>query len=254
MEQNPTIPAVLENACGALQNITNNPENQVIAGAAGAVQVCFSASSYPPTKKKKKTYLALICTLPLGYSIPSLYGATPRCGTPPHSMVLTPYYGTTPLTLYGTLPLYGTTPIVIWYFTPIWYPPCTTVLHPSLHGTPPSLRYSTASFFDTTPPLAMVLHPTLYSTPPLLRYSTHLSIWHFMPPLWFCTPISLWYSNPSLYGAIPTSCYGTPPSPYCTPPLLPMVFYPSSVVLYSFSLWYSIPFYGTPYGIPTPLC
>ena len=49
MEQNPTNPAVLEEACGALGNIAMNPENKVIAGAAGAVQVNVSASSYPTT-------------------------------------------------------------------------------------------------------------------------------------------------------------------------------------------------------------
>ena len=49
MEQNPTIPAVLEKACGALLNIAKNDENKVIAGAAGAVQVNVSASSYPTT-------------------------------------------------------------------------------------------------------------------------------------------------------------------------------------------------------------
>ena len=173
MKQNPTFPSVLEQACAALWIITENTENEVIAGAAGAVQVWFSASSYPTTKKKKK-YLALTYTLPLGYSIPSFYGTTPRCGTPPHSMVLTTYYGTTPLSLYGTLPLYGTTPIFIWYFTPVWYPPCTMVLHPSLHGTPPPLRYSTpsfyGSFYGTPPHLSLVLHPLS------LWYSTLLSI------------------------------------------------------------------------------
>ena len=39
MKQNHTSPVVLENACGALQSMTVNPENKVIAGKAGAVQV-----------------------------------------------------------------------------------------------------------------------------------------------------------------------------------------------------------------------
>ena len=51
MKQNPTIPAVLAQACAALWNITVNPENRIIAGAAGAVQVNVSASSYPTLKK-----------------------------------------------------------------------------------------------------------------------------------------------------------------------------------------------------------
>ena len=54
MKQNPTIHAVLEEACHALMNITVNPANKVIAGAAGAVQVHVSASSYPTTKQTKK--------------------------------------------------------------------------------------------------------------------------------------------------------------------------------------------------------
>ena len=44
IKQNPTNSAILEWACGALVNITDEPENQVIAGAAGAVQVHVSAS------------------------------------------------------------------------------------------------------------------------------------------------------------------------------------------------------------------
>ena len=47
MKQNSTNPAVLEQACEALGNITVNHENQVIAGAAGAIQVHVSAPSYP---------------------------------------------------------------------------------------------------------------------------------------------------------------------------------------------------------------
>ena len=53
MKQNPFIPAVLEYACMALTNISVNPDNQVIAGKAGAVQVHISASSYPPLKEEK---------------------------------------------------------------------------------------------------------------------------------------------------------------------------------------------------------
>ena len=50
MKQNPTIPTVLAYACAALSNIAGgNPENGKIAGAAGAVQVHVSASSYPTT-------------------------------------------------------------------------------------------------------------------------------------------------------------------------------------------------------------
>ena len=54
MKQNPTIPAVLENACAALTNIAWDFKNQVIAGAAGAIQVHVSASSYLTTKKQNK--------------------------------------------------------------------------------------------------------------------------------------------------------------------------------------------------------
>ena len=59
MKQNPTIPAVIKYACGALRNITVNPENQVIAGAAGVVKVHASVFSYPTKKLKKKTSLTL---------------------------------------------------------------------------------------------------------------------------------------------------------------------------------------------------
>ena len=54
MKQNPTIQAVLQQACGALRNITNDSGNHVIAGVAGTVQVHVSASLYPTSKKKKK--------------------------------------------------------------------------------------------------------------------------------------------------------------------------------------------------------
>ena len=55
MKQNPTFPAVLEHACWALKNIAVNPENKVISGAAGAVQVHFSAPNTPPLKEEKNS-------------------------------------------------------------------------------------------------------------------------------------------------------------------------------------------------------
>ena len=72
MKQNPTIPAVLEPACRALESISENPENQVIAGAAGAVQVLVSASSYPTSKKKDTLALLYSLHLFLLYLTPSM--------------------------------------------------------------------------------------------------------------------------------------------------------------------------------------
>ena len=66
MKQNPTFPAVLEVACVALWKITENPENEVIAVAAGAVQVHLSASSYTITIiKKSRTTGAILHPTPL---------------------------------------------------------------------------------------------------------------------------------------------------------------------------------------------
>ena len=46
MQRNPNIPipVILQDACKALSNIAlKNPENQIIAGTAGAIQVDFSS-------------------------------------------------------------------------------------------------------------------------------------------------------------------------------------------------------------------
>ena len=105
MKQNPTIPAVLTEACGALRNITAvNPENKAIAGEAGAVQVHISASSYPATKRKNifprtamhptpllcSTFLPMVL-LPLPMDLnPYICCSTPLYGTPPPSLVVFP--------------------------------------------------------------------------------------------------------------------------------------------------------------------
>ena len=94
MKQNPTIPAILERACMALQNITLNLENQIIAVAAGAVQVHVTASLYPIT-------LPMVLHL----SPMVLYPLSPF-GTPPLSLwYLTPLYGAPLLFMVIHLPL-----------------------------------------------------------------------------------------------------------------------------------------------------
>ena len=43
IQQNPSIPDLLSAACYALGKISKDPENQIIAGTAGAIQVDFSS-------------------------------------------------------------------------------------------------------------------------------------------------------------------------------------------------------------------
>ena len=129
MNQNPTIPTVLEKACAVLTKIAFNPKNRVIAGAAGAVQVHVSASPYPTIKKASLALLYTLTPLPL-----LLYPS-----------------------LYGTLP-----PYALWYYTPL-----PTVLHSFLptglhpHGTPPHLTLTLSSRS-----LSMVLNPYLTNPKP----------------------------------------------------------------------------------------
>ena len=111
MKQNPTIPAVLECATMALTNITSIPENKIIAGAAGAVQVHVSASTPLPMVLRPPP-LWYVTPFSLWYSTTSLYGTPPLYVTPPLYMVLHP------LSLWCTPPLYMVLPD-IWY-SPIY--------------------------------------------------------------------------------------------------------------------------------------
>ena len=162
MKQNSTIPAVLQRACGALSNIALSPENRVIAGAAGAIQVHVSAYT-PPQKKDPRT---------------------------------TPHPAHLPMVLQA-LSIWYSTPSPLWYFTPL-----PMVLHHSPYGTPllymvfhHSMVLHTRLLFFALPsevlyPFYMVLHTPL-CTPPFC--TTHLL---YSAPLWYSTPL---YGTPPPY-------------------------------------------------------
>ena len=109
MKHNPNIPDVLRSACWALNRVAENPENKVIAGEAGAVQVDFSALLHYPTHSPHP-----LLAIPLPH--PPYLSPAP-IPTPTHS---------SPATHTLTLPI---TPLLLLLRTPhsTHYPPPFTI-------------------------------------------------------------------------------------------------------------------------------